>query len=122
MAQKSGLANPLAVDEGGTGGTNTLDARTNLDLGGLSSNTSTGILQWVFDSGGGPVPVSLDASAITASTVISIPDAGSGAIGMVITKSDTGDPAGTEGLFCINTFDQTFKVYAQAQWRTVTSW
>lgn len=39
-----------------------------------------------------------------------------------VTKNDTGDPTGSEGLFCINTFDNTFKVYAEGAWRTLASW
>ncbi len=44
-------------------------------------------------------------------------------IGTIITKTDTGDPTGAEGLFCINTFDDTFKVYADGGWRELaTDW
>lgn len=40
----------------------------------------------------------------------------------VLVKTDTGDPAQVhEGLFCINTFDNNVKVYADAGWRTVAS-
>jgi hypothetical protein len=40
----------------------------------------------------------------------------------VITKTDTGDPAyGYEGLICINTFDNTVKVYGDGGWRTIAS-
>ncbi len=41
----------------------------------------------------------------------------------VITKTDTGDPANSyEGQLCINTFDNTYKVYAEGAWRTITTW
>lgn len=40
----------------------------------------------------------------------------------VVTKTDTGDPAGSEGLLCINTFDNTFKVYAAGAWRPLATW
>jgi hypothetical protein len=40
----------------------------------------------------------------------------------VMTKTDTGDPVGVEGLFCINTFDNTFKVYADGDWRSLATW
>lgn len=41
-------------------------------------------------------------------------------VGAVVIKANTGDPAAgnsSEGLFCINTFDSTFKVYAGGAWR-----
>jgi hypothetical protein len=37
------------------------------------------------------------------------------------TKTDTGDPTGVEGMFVINTFDNTFKAYADGAWRTLAS-
>ena len=38
-------------------------------------------------------------------------------------KTDTGDPTDTfEGMMVINTFDNTFKVYADSAWRTITTW
>jgi hypothetical protein len=38
-------------------------------------------------------------------------------------KTDTGDPTDTyEGMMVINTFDNTFKVYAEGAWRTITTW
>jgi hypothetical protein len=41
----------------------------------------------------------------------------------IITKTDTGDPAGREGLIVINTFDNTLKMYADGAWRSLTtSW
>lgn len=41
----------------------------------------------------------------------------------VITKTDTGDPAQVhEGLMCINTFDNTCKIYAESGWRTFAAW
>jgi hypothetical protein len=43
-------------------------------------------------------------------------------IGTVLTKTDTGDPTGAEGLFCINTYDNTFKVYADGGWRSLATW
>jgi hypothetical protein len=40
----------------------------------------------------------------------------------VIIKTDTGDPAQVhEGLICINTQDNTVKIYAEAGWRTVVA-
>jgi hypothetical protein len=44
------------------------------------------------------------------------------AIPTVITKADTGDPTGREGLVCINTFDNTVKIFADAAWRQLASW
>jgi len=43
-------------------------------------------------------------------------------IGTVLTKTDTGDPTGAEGLFCINTNDNNFKVYAEGAWRSLATW
>jgi hypothetical protein len=40
----------------------------------------------------------------------------------VVTKTDTGDGTGAEGLFQINTFDNTFKVYADGAWRSLATW
>ena len=42
----------------------------------------------------------------------------------LIVKTDTGDPAsGLEGQHCINTFDNTLKMYAEGAWRSIaTSW
>lgn len=38
-------------------------------------------------------------------------------------KTDTGDPSDVfEGMMLINTFDNTFKVYAEGAWRTITTW
>lgn len=38
-------------------------------------------------------------------------------------KTDTGDPTDTfEGMMVINTFDNTFRVYAEGAWRTITTW
>jgi hypothetical protein len=43
-------------------------------------------------------------------------------IGTVVTKTDTGDGPGAEGLFQINTYDNTFKVYADGGWRSLETW
>jgi hypothetical protein len=41
----------------------------------------------------------------------------------VVIKTDTGDSANPyEGLMQINTFDNTFKVYADAGWRQLATW
>ena len=46
-----------------------------------------------------------------------------GTVGTVITKDTTGDPSETiEGLFAINTIDNTFKVYANGGWRELANW
>jgi len=38
-------------------------------------------------------------------------------------KTDTGDPSDPfEGMMVINTNDNTFKVYAEGAWRTITTW
>jgi len=36
-------------------------------------------------------------------------------------KSDTGDPTGSEGMIYINTFDNVVKIYADGGWRTIAS-
>jgi len=41
----------------------------------------------------------------------------------VLIKTDTGDPAQVhEGLMCINTFDNTLKMYCEAAWRQLATW
>jgi len=40
----------------------------------------------------------------------------------VVTKTNTGDGTGAEGLMQINTFDNTLKVYAEGGWRQIASW
>lgn len=37
------------------------------------------------------------------------------------TKTTTGDPTGREGMHCINTSDNNYKVYADGGWRTLAS-
>ncbi len=40
-----------------------------------------------------------------------------------IIKTDTGDPvSGIEGQLCVNTYDNTLKVYADAAWRSLATW
>lgn len=43
-------------------------------------------------------------------------------VGTIVIKTDTGDGTGVEGLFQINTFDNTFKIYADGGWRTLATW
>lgn len=43
-------------------------------------------------------------------------------INTTVTKTTTGDGTGVEGLFQINTFDNTFKVYAEGAWRQLATW
>jgi hypothetical protein len=43
-------------------------------------------------------------------------------VATVVTKTDAGDGTGAEGLFQINTSDNTFKVYAEGAWRQLTTW
>ena len=40
----------------------------------------------------------------------------------IIVKKTTGDPTGREKLMCINTFDNTFSIYADGAWQLITSW
>jgi hypothetical protein len=44
-----------------------------------------------------------------------------GTLGLIVTKGTTGEPTPHEGLMVINTFDNTFKVYADGGWRTLAS-
>lgn len=48
-------------------------------------------------------------------------DGTTGVLGLVVYKTTTGDPTGHEGLFEVNTFDNTFKAYADGAWRTLAS-
>lgn len=43
-------------------------------------------------------------------------------VNTTLVKTDTGDATGAEGLFQINTFDKTFKVYADGGWRSLATW
>lgn len=43
-------------------------------------------------------------------------------VNTTLVKTDTGDATGAEGLFQINTFDNTFKVYADGGWRSLATW
>lgn len=46
--------------------------------------------------------------------------AGTQTVDGTVYKTDTGDPANPyEGMKCINTFDNTYKVYADGAWRTI---
>lgn len=38
------------------------------------------------------------------------------------TKTTTGDPTGSEGMWYVNTVDNVLKCYADGDWRTVASW
>jgi len=40
----------------------------------------------------------------------------------IITKTTTGDGVGVEGALQINTYDNTFKVYADGGWRQLATW
>ena len=41
----------------------------------------------------------------------------------ILIKTDTGNPAYFfDGMICINTFDNNIKMYADAAWRTLSSW
>ena len=47
---------------------------------------------------------------------------GNGVVANIITKTTTGDPTENyEGLICINTLDNTVKIYADGGWRTIAS-
>jgi len=48
--------------------------------------------------------------------------AGKHIVPTVLIKADTGDPAYShEGMICINTFDNTAKIYAEGVWRAITA-
>lgn len=69
----------------------------------------------------GALLYSADNSAGNAS-LFSRTEAGiTGVVGVIETKTDTGDPTGYEGRMVINTFDNTFKIYADGGWRTLAS-
>lgn len=70
----------------------------------------------------GTPDASIKTTNLTATRAFELPNA-AGLIPAVETKTDTGDSAtAVEGVFCINTFDNNFKVYADGAWRTLTTW
>ena len=60
---------------------------------------------------------------VTADRVWTLPDS-SGTIAVTETKADTGDygSGNFEGRLVINSFDNSYKVYAAGAWRTIASW
>lgn len=80
-----------------------------------------------FTAGGVDAAVfgSLDAAGTAGKAALHVQNeamSAAGIVGVVIYKTTTGDPADVqEGLFCINTTDNTFKVYSDGGWRTLAS-
>jgi len=111
----SGLAQPLAVTEGGTGGKTSAAAKVNLGLGTLSVG---GQLTW--QTGGGYTGA-LNISTISADTSWYFPNVESN-VACVVTKTTTGDPTVPEGVFVINTFDNNFKIMADGALRSLATW
>lgn len=115
MAQSSGLARPLPVAEGGTGGITALTARTNLDIRGLS----TGLSNAYFEDGSSGFVIDTDYSGITNDHTQLACD-GSGVNLILMVKATTGDPTGAEGLLVFNTADNTLRLFASGTWLEIT--
>jgi len=45
-----------------------------------------------------------------------------GTMKLTTMKTTTGDGTGEEGLFQINTYDKTLKIYVGSAWRLIASW
>ena len=95
---------------------------------GTSSPPSTGTIGLIFGDGTALASLAANTAGLYADDIGGtvmvhvIDEAGNGGpIPALVSKSTTGDPTGFEGLFEINTFDNTFKVYADGAWRTLAS-
>jgi hypothetical protein len=98
--------------------TNNLIARQQLEVGS-EDGFSGSVL--VLHSSGAPATLNNDDAAN--GTVLRFPSLGvtTATAAAIIVKGTTGDPATTAPAFCVNTFDNTFKVYADGAWRTLAS-
>jgi len=115
------LANILALRQDGNVGINTINWGTTaakvlaVGAGTAPTTTPADITQvWVADIGGaaGKASMHMMSESGTGSQVV---------VGALI-KTDTGDPAQVhEGIMCINTFDNTVRIYADGAWRTIAS-
>lgn len=106
---------------------NTYFAR-NIGIGTGDNFPSVGDTTLVLADGTAPSGMAANTSGLYADDVGGtvmmhvIDEAGNGGrIPALVSKATTGDPTGFEGLFEINTFDNTFKVYADGAWRTLAS-
>jgi hypothetical protein len=104
----SGNPRILALTEGGTGAKTAAVARANLGLEGLTTSFGVGNVQ-------------LNLEDLTTDQVYNFPDI-SAAVGLVLTKTTTGDPTVPEGVFVINVFDNNFKVMADGALRSLATW
>ncbi len=115
--------NPEVVLKSNVSGNIILNGLTvfqSLDVGGES--VSDGVVAISQQSGNvGRVNNAREANG----TNVSIPSLGvvDAVMGATIVKTTTGDPGvGDSGVLCINTFDNTLKVYAEGAWRQIITW
>lgn len=113
MSQSSGLAQPVKISEGGTGGTTVNEAKSNLGLAGTPT----------FVNSGG-FSLTLDFDDFSSDQVIEVIEYATTSYKLtpLLIKATSGDPAGVSGIFCLNLADNNLKVYANSGWRTVTTW
>lgn len=105
-----------------------INSQQNVFIGNAETYPTAGTKALIFGDGTAPSGMGTNTAGLYADDVSGTvkmhgihEDGITGVLGLVQTKTDTGDPTGSEGLFCINTFDNTFKAYADGAWRTLAS-
>jgi hypothetical protein len=110
----------LKTSDAGSVTVATLVAAGALRAGAESVDSGT---LYLTNSTGEEVQISNSRNA--SNTRLSVPSLGDNdaIIASVLVKTTTGDPGvGDSGALCINTFDNTLKVYAEGAWRSVITW
>lgn len=116
----SGLPQLLTVGEGGTGGRDAATALSNLGIAGISTDVADSQMGFAVTAG----TVKFDGSAATDNLQINIPALQDQySMGVLISKNTTGDPtSNAEGLWCLNTADNSLRIYGGGAWRAVATW
>jgi len=114
MSNNSGNPRILSLSEGGTGASSSASAKFNLGIYGLSVDSNEDGNAIVLDAG----QLSSDSTYI----LPGIPSETTAYSGTIVIKTTTGDASGQDGLFQVNTFDNTFKVFADGAWRSLATW